>query len=86
MWLECLQTAENFRQLCTGEAGTGETTGLPLTYKGCPFHRIIKRFMAQGGDFSNKNGTGECKNINHLVFHRAFCLDKMIKEICTQID
>ncbi|GMH43027.1 hypothetical protein BSKO_10949 [Bryopsis sp. KO-2023] len=52
------KTAENFRQLCTGEAGEGKSTGLPLHFKKCPFHRIIKGFMAQGGDFSNKDGTG----------------------------
>ena len=45
-------------ELCTGSAGIGKTTGKPLHYKDVPFHRVIKDFMIQGGDFSNQNGTG----------------------------
>ncbi|XP_075994260.1 NK-tumor recognition protein isoform X2 [Genypterus blacodes] len=54
----CPKTSKNFLCLCTGERGSGKITGKKLCFKGSTFHRVVKNFMIQGGDFTEGNGRG----------------------------
>ena len=56
-WLfPCLMSGAVFHEwICfwlAGEKGTSEKTGHALHYKGAPFHRVVKDFMVQAGDFT----------------------------------
>jgi len=52
------KTCENFRALCTGELGKSPVSGKPIHFLNTLFHRVIRGFMAQGGDFTRGDGTG----------------------------
>ncbi|KAF5387345.1 hypothetical protein D9757_005812 [Collybiopsis confluens] len=53
------QLRDNFVKLCTGELGMCKTAPKKaLWYKGVRIHRIVKDYIAQGGDVSRGDGTG----------------------------
>ncbi|EIW53316.1 uncharacterized protein TRAVEDRAFT_133670 [Trametes versicolor FP-101664 SS1] len=53
------KTTANFLALCTGEKGACKNApNKKLHYLGCPVHRIVKGFVAQGGDITRGDGSG----------------------------
>jgi cyclophilin family peptidyl-prolyl cis-trans isomerase len=68
------KTVENFKTICEGGK---KVDGADLTYSMSEFHRVIPRFMLQGGDITQGNGRGgmsiygrnfpdENFNLNHM--------------------
>ncbi|KAH8097076.1 cyclophilin-like domain-containing protein [Cristinia sonorae] len=53
------KTRTNFIALCTGERGMCKNAPTKkLHYMDCPVHRIVKGFVAQGGDVTRGDGSG----------------------------
>jgi len=63
---DCPKTCENFRKFCTGEHTDSNLQ--PVGYLNSTFHRVIKDFMVQGGDFLNHDGTGKTSIYNGTSF------------------
>ncbi len=73
------RTCENFRQLCTGEFRPNHT---PEGYKNAIFHRIIKDFMCQGGDYINADGTGS-RSIYGDTFQDENLASNTTSQVCS---
>ncbi|KZO91053.1 hypothetical protein CALVIDRAFT_506107 [Calocera viscosa TUFC12733] len=53
------KTRDNFVSLCTGDKEMCKNApNKKLHYVGTPFHRIVKDFVAQGGDVTRRDGSG----------------------------
>lgn len=65
------RTAENFRQLCTGEL---KQHGRAVGYKNAPFHRVLPGFMVQGGDLLRGDGSGSLSIYGDAFPDESFAL------------
>jgi len=54
------RTCRNFRKLCLLSPVEDDTGNTEPAYLNTCFHRVIKDFMIQGGDFTDGDGTGGC--------------------------
>jgi len=52
------KTVKNFIGLATKHLTEDSKDGTPVGYRGSIFHRVIKDFMIQGGDYTKMDGTG----------------------------
>ncbi|KAG7352876.1 peptidyl-prolyl cis-trans isomerase [Nitzschia inconspicua] len=62
LWDQAPLACENFATLCANgsdgkPAPTGQS-GKPLTYRNSSVHRVVSKFIVQGGDFVFGNGSG----------------------------
>jgi len=61
------KTVANFLALTRSEVDSPNNPGSKLSYKATKFHRIIPKFMIQGGDVTNGDGTG-----GHSIYGPSF--------------
>jgi cyclophilin family peptidyl-prolyl cis-trans isomerase len=70
-------TVMNFVGLCTGQYGKSKRSGLPLSYKGCHFFKIVPGSIVQSGDFEFNNGEG-----GESIFGGTFHNESMLRRHC----
>ena len=71
---KCPVTCENFKKLCTGEAGKigSGASEINLTYKMNPFHNISKGFAMQAGNIVGNGSDARGGYSSFGAFYRLF--------------